>query len=128
MPLWLIIVLAVLLVLIVGGYFARQRQLKRTRPAFERRLAQVERDLADAAATDRGWDREHLEAAARRISAELLGSEPEDLTLVEVIDRPGTDDDQAVFLVTAGGERHRVVLGRRDGDWVDCRPSRARRL
>ena len=83
--------------LVVGGYFARQRQLKRTRPAFERRLAQVERDLADAAASDRGWDREHLEAAARRISAERLGAEPEEMTLVEVIDRPGTDDDQAVF-------------------------------
>ena len=110
--------LAVLLVLIVGGFLARQRQLKRTRPAFELRLAQVERDLAAAAATDRGWDREHLEGAARRIGAELFGTEPEDLTLVEVIDRPGTDDDQAVFLVTAGGERHRVVLGRRDGDWV----------
>ena len=116
-PLWLIIVLAVLLVLAVGGYFARQRQLKRTRPAFERRLAQVERDLAAAAATDRGWDREHLEAAARRIATERFGEEPEELTLVEVIDKPGTDDDQAVFL---GERRQRLILGRRDGDWVDA--------
>ena len=30
---------------------------------------------------------------------ERLGHEPEELTLVEVIDKPGTDDDQAVFLV-----------------------------
>jgi hypothetical protein len=119
MPLWLIIVLVVLVVLIVGGVFARQRQLARSRPAFERRLAKVDRDLAAAAALDRGWDREHLEAAARRISAERLGVEPEELTLVEVIDRPGTEHDQAVFEVNAGGDRHRVVLGRRDGDWVD---------
>ena len=90
MPVWLIIVLAVLLVLIVGGFLARQRQLKRTRPAFERRLAQVERDLAAAAATDRGWDREHLEAAARAIATQRFGKEPEDLTLIEVIDKPGT--------------------------------------
>ena len=116
MPLWLIIVLAVLLVLIVGGFLARQRQLKRTRPAFERRLAQVERDLAAAAATDRGWDREHLEAAARAIATQRLGREPEQLTLIEVIDKPGTEDDQAVFLVD---ERERLILGRRDGDWVD---------
>ena len=40
------------------------------------------------------------------------------LTLVEVIDRPGTDEDQAVFDVTASGTHHRVVLGRRDGDWI----------
>ena len=116
--LWLIIVLAVFAVLIVGGMFARNRQLARSRPAFERALAQVDRDLAAAAASDRGWDRSLLEAAARRISAERFGSEPEELTLVEVIDKPGTDADQAVFDVSAGGARHRVVLGRRDGDWV----------
>jgi hypothetical protein len=116
--LWLIIVLVLFVVLIGGGMFARNRQLARSRPAFERALAQVDRDLAAAAATDRGWDRSLLEAAARRISAEQLGSEPEELTLVEVIDRPGTDEDQAVFDVTVAGIHHRVVLGRLDGDWV----------
>src|SRR3954447_11637836 len=118
MPLWLIIVIVVLAILIVGGAIARNRQLARSRPAFERALAQVDRDLAAAAASDRGWDRAHLEAAARRISAEQLGAEPEELTLVEVIDRPGTDEDQAVFDVRAAGAPPRVVLGRRGGDWV----------
>jgi hypothetical protein len=118
--LWLIVVIVVVVfaVLIGGGIYARNRQLARSRPAFERALAQVDRDLAAPAASDRGWDRALLEAAARRISTEHLGSEPEALTLVEVIDRPGTDQDQAVFDVDAGGTRHRVVLGRRDGDWV----------
>jgi hypothetical protein len=116
--LWLIIVLVVLVVLVVGGIVARNRQLASTRPAFERALAQVERDLVAAAASDRGWDRTLLEAAARRISAEQFGSDPDELTLVEVIDKPGTEEDQAVFDVSAGGSRHRVVLGRRDGDWV----------
>jgi hypothetical protein len=118
MPVWLIIVLAVLAILIVGGVIARTRQLAKTRPAFERALTQVDRDLAAAAASDRGWDRAHLEASARRICSEQLGAEPEELTLVEVIDKPGTDADQAVFDVSARGERHRMVLGRRDGDWV----------
>jgi hypothetical protein len=118
MPLWLIIVLIVLAVLIVGGVIARSRQLARSRPAFELTLAQVDRDLAAAAANDRGWDRDLLEASARRICAEQLGAEPDALTLIEVIDRPGTDEDQAVFDVESGGRRHRVVLGRRDGDWV----------
>jgi hypothetical protein len=118
--LWLIvaIVVVVFAVLIVGGIYARNRQLARSRPAFERALAQVDRDLAAAAASDRGWDRALLEAAARRISAEQFGNEPDDLTLVEVIDRPGTDEDQAVFDIVTAGARHRVVLGRRDGDWV----------
>ena len=118
MPTWLIIVIVVLILLAAGGVLARSQQLKRSRPAFERNLAQVERDLVAAAAADRGWDRQHLEAAARRIGTEQLGSEPEELTLIEVLDRPGTDQDEAVFDVRAGGQRHRLVLGRKDGDWI----------
>jgi hypothetical protein len=117
-PTWLIIVIVVLALLMLGGFVARTRQLARSRPAFDRSLAQVERDLVAAAAADRGWDRDLLEAAARRIGAERLGSEVDELTLVEVLDRPGTDEDEAVFDVRAGGERRRLVLGRRDGDWV----------
>jgi hypothetical protein len=113
-PTWLIIVLVVLAVLAIGGYFARKQQLKRSRPAFDRSLEQVNRDLATAAAQDRGWDRSTLEAAARRIYATERGGEPPDLTLVEVRDRPGTDQDQAVF--RCGGEQ--LTLGRRDGEWV----------
>ena len=118
MPTWLIIVIVVLILLAAGGILARSQQLKRSRPAFERNLAQVERDLVAAAAADRGWDREHLEAAARRIGTEQLGAEPEELTLIEVLDRPGTDQDEAVFDLRSGGRSHRLVLGRRDGDWV----------
>ena len=115
MPLWLIIVIVVVLLLAVGGYFARKRQLERSRPAFERSLEQVNRDPAAAAAADRGWDRGTLEAAARRIySEERDGAEPPDLTLIEVLDRPGTDKDQAVF--RCGAET--LTLGRRDGEWV----------
>ena len=115
MPSWLIIVIVVLLLLAVGGYFARRRQLRRSRPAFERSLEQVNRDLAAAAAADRGWDRDTLEAAARRIySEERGGADPPELTLVEVLDRPGTDEDQAIF--RCGDER--LTLGRRDGEWV----------
>ena len=118
MPTWLIIVIIVLLVLSIGGYFARRAQLAKTRPAFERRLTQVERDLVAAAAADRGWDRANLEAAARRIGAEQLGAELEELTLIEVLDRPGTDEDEAIFDVRAGGSRHRLVLGRQNGEWI----------
>jgi Flp pilus assembly protein TadB len=114
-PTWLIIVLAVILVLAIGGAFARSRQLARSRPAFEASLEQVNRELAAAAAQDRGWDRTTLEDAARHIYREQSGEEAGDLVLVEVLDRPGTDQDQAVFRV-AGSRR--FTLGRRDGEWV----------
>jgi hypothetical protein len=121
MPTWLIIVIVVLLVLAVGGAIARRAQLARTRPAFESSLERVNRDLARAAAEDRGWDRDTLEAAARRIFAEQRGGEPDALALVEVVDRPGTDEDQAVFRAESGGAAHRLTLGRTGGDWVHDR-------
>src|SRR5881296_1419962 len=118
MPLWLIIVILVLILLAVGGVIARRRQLARTRPAFERSLTQADRDLASAAAADRGWDRTRLEAAARRIYADHHGgAQPRRLTLVEVLDRPGTDEDEAIF--DADGER--VSLGRRGDEWIGGR-------
>jgi uncharacterized Ntn-hydrolase superfamily protein len=118
MPTWLLIVLIVLVVLIVGGAIARRAQLARTRHAFETSLDRVNRELAAAAAEDRGWDRETLESAARRVFAEQRGSEPERLVLVEIRDRPGTDEDQAVFRAEQGGAAHRLTLGRSAGDWV----------
>lgn len=118
MPTWLIIVIVVLLILAVGGIIARRAQLARSRPAFEDSLDRVNEDLAAAAASDRGWDRATLEAAARRIFADERGAEPETLTLVEVVDRPGTDDDRAVFRAEHGGSAHALTLGRRQGEWV----------
>jgi Tfp pilus assembly protein PilX len=113
-----IVVLVLLALLAVGGAFARSRQLTRSRPAFDASLEQVNRDLAAAAAQDRGWDRDTLEDAARRIYASERGGEPESLVLIEVLDRPGTDEDKAVFRVESSGTRELLTLGRRDGDWV----------
>jgi Tfp pilus assembly protein PilX len=111
---WFVIVLIVLAVLAIVGFFARRAQLRRSRPAFDRSLEQVNRDLAAAAAQDRGWDRSTLEDAARRIYASERGADPPELLLVEVRDRPGTDEDQAVF--RCGAEQ--LTLGRRDGEWI----------
>jgi len=113
-PTWLIIVLAVLLVLAVGGAIAARRRLAATQGQFEIDLQRVNRDLAEAHAEDRGWERGALEASARRCYAAERGNEPADLELVQVVDRPGTDDDHAVFRI--GSER--LTLGRRDGEWV----------
>jgi Tfp pilus assembly protein PilX len=128
-PTWLIIVIVVLLVLAVGGSIARRAQLARSRSAFDHSLERVNHDLAEAAAQDRGWDRSTLEAAARRAFAQERGAEPDALTLVEVLDRPGTDDDRAVFRAEQSGAAHALTLGRREGEWipVSLEPERARR-
>jgi hypothetical protein len=117
-PTWLIIVLAVLAVLALGGALARARQLARSRDRFDHALERVNEDLAQAAAHDRGWNRDTLEDAARRILAGEGVGDVQELHLVEVLDRPGTDKDLAVFRVPAGAEERRLTLGRRDGDWV----------
>ena len=120
METWEIIVLAVVAVIVllaVGGAVARRRQLERSQGRFNESLAQVNRDLAAAHAQDNGWERSLLEDAARQAYASERGSDPAELELVQVIDRPGTDDDHAVF--SCGPEaRERLTLGRRDGQWV----------
>ena len=118
MPTWLIIVLAVLVVLAVGGFFARRALNRRTESQFRAQLEKANHDLAEAAAADRGWDRATLEASARQIYAEQRGAEPAELLLVEVLDRPGTDEDVAVFHCEGEGRRETLTLGRRDGEWV----------
>jgi len=123
MPTWLVIVLgvfvALVVILAVGGAYARRRQLESTRGRFEANLAQVNQDLAEAHAQDRGWARDRLEAAARAAYAtERPGAEPDELTLVQIIDPPGTEEDKAVFRVGAAGREEQLTLGRRDGDWV----------
>jgi Tfp pilus assembly protein PilX len=121
METWEIIVLVVVLVIIllaVGGAVARRRQLEGSQDRFEANLQQVNRDLAAAHAEDRGWERSLLEDAARQAYAvEREGADPGALELTQVIDRPGTDDDHAVF--RCGPEaRERLTLGRKDGQWV----------
>jgi hypothetical protein len=115
----LIVVVAVLILLAIGGVFARRRQLERTEEDFDAQLAQANRDLAVAHAKDRGWQRSALEDAARRAFAEQRsGAQPENMTLVAIIDRPGTDEDKAVFQLEEGGDRHELTLGRKDNEWV----------
>ena len=123
MPTWLAIVLgvfvALVIILAVGGALARRRQLERTRGRFDTNLAQINRDLAAAHAEDRGWARECLEAAAREAyAAQRPDAAPTALTLVQILDRPGTDDDKAVFAVAADGREEQLTLGRRGGEWV----------
>jgi hypothetical protein len=115
-----LIVLAVLIALLVaGGYAAATRRAKSREGALHRELDKAERELAQAHANDKGWDPALLAAAAQVAATERFGDATVgDPLLVQVIDRPGTDADQAVFLVkTADGGEHRMTLGRAGGAW-----------
>ena len=114
-----LIVLAVLLILAVGGAIARKRQLEATEPRFQDHLQQVNLDLAAARAEDRGWDPDRLEAAARAaFTTAHPGTTVERVELFQVEDQPGTDQDKAVYRVTGGGAEALVRLGRRGDEWV----------
>jgi Tfp pilus assembly protein PilE len=113
-----LIVLGVLLVLLfLGGYVANARRREAARAALHARAREADRHLADAHAQDKGWERAALEEAARRAYAERHGSEPQRLTLVQVVDRPGVEEDEAVF--DADGEV--LTMGRRGGEWAPAR-------
>lgn len=109
----LVVIAVLVLLLFAGGYVANARRRDAERAALHARALRADRLLADAHAEDKGWERSGLEAAARRAYAERHGTEPRELQLVQVVDRPGTDEDEAVF--DADGTR--LVLGRRDGAW-----------
>lgn len=110
-----LIVLGVLVVLLfAGGYVANARRRDAERAALHARAREADRHLAEAHAQDKGWDRAPLEQAARDAYAQRHGSAPERLMLVQVVDRPGVDEDEAVF--DADGEV--LTMGRKGGQWA----------
>ena len=115
----LIILLVVVVVLAGGGYMAMTRRTQTREAALQRELAHAEDALAQAHALDKGWDRATLEAAAVAAAADRFGpgavGKPQ---LVQVIDHPGVDADEAVFRFEgADGKEHRITLGRAGGEW-----------
>ncbi len=102
----------------IGGYIAMSRRTNSREDELLEQLSQAERELAKAHAADKGWDPAIVDAAARALANERFGSSDVGAPqLVQVIDKPGTDADQAVFRVqTATGEQT-ITLGRSGGVW-----------
>jgi hypothetical protein len=109
----------VIIALILGWLGIRARN-RRQAASWAEHVADADAALEQARATDRGWQRELMEAAARgALERERPGWSYSDLHLVLVDDRPGVAEDRAHFMaVGERGEEARVVLGRQDGDWV----------
>jgi len=107
------------LLLVIGGYFAAERRQRSGERELLAQLQAADRELAQAHASDKGWERSALEAAARQAVAERFGKDAEvqALQLVQVLDRPGVDADQAIFRVQTSDGEHRITLGRAGGVW-----------
>jgi hypothetical protein len=113
----LIVLAAIVFVFFVGGFLIARRRANR--PGWEQHIRAADHALEQARAADRGWDRELIEAAARRALGERRpGFEPSSLDLVLVDDRPGVEEDRAHLLAAGPGESVRLVLARdASGAW-----------
>ncbi|MEA2178373.1 MAG: hypothetical protein QOG77_1670 [Solirubrobacteraceae bacterium] len=108
-----------LLALAAGGWIATRRRTEASSNDLVAQLRAADRALAAAHAEDKGWERANLEQAARTAYVSRYGdADVRELHLVQVVDNPGTDADQAVFRVVTDSGEHTLVLGRRDGAWV----------
>jgi type II secretory pathway pseudopilin PulG len=114
----IIVVLGLLLLLFVGGLIANRRRARAEDPALRAALREADQALALARAEDRGWERGALEAAAREAFAARSPIEPRELQLLKVIDRPGTEDDQALFRVVTDAGSEEILLVRRGDTWA----------
>ena len=120
-----IIVVFVLLVilLVVGGLIANGRRARSQEDELRVALRDADRALAAARAEDRGWHREAMEAAARTAFAARSPAEIRELLLLQVVDRPGTEEDQALFrVVTDAGSEEILCVRDADGAWSAAGP------
>jgi hypothetical protein len=116
----IVIVVLVLVIgaLVVGGFVASGRRARADEGARRTELDAANQALALARAQDRGWERSLLEEACRAAFAQRSPAEIRELELVQVVDRPGTEEDQAVFRVVTDHGSEYLHLDRRGDAWV----------
>lgn len=114
----LLIVIGVLALLFLGGLAGNARVRRAQAGSLTERIAEADHHLAAARAQDRGWDPALLEAAARSaFAARHPGVEPQSLDLIQVVDRPGTDEDRALMRVTHPSGAEEIELQRTGDRW-----------
>jgi hypothetical protein len=113
-----LVAVVLLVVLVIGGYVATGRRARADDAALRAELEAANRALALAHAQDKGWERSLLEEAARTAFADRSPAEVRELQLVQVVDKPGTDDDQAVFRVVTDHGAEYLHLDRHGDAWV----------
>jgi hypothetical protein len=115
----IIVVVFVLLavLLFVGGLIANGRNTRSQEDDLRFAIREADQALALARAGDRGWDRDVLEAAAREAFAARSPVEVRELQLLQVVDRPGTEEDQALFRVITDAGSEEILLVRQGDSW-----------
>jgi hypothetical protein len=114
----IVVVVLLVVVLAVGGIVGSGRRQRADDPALRAELETANEALALARATDKGWERSLLEEAVRAAFAQRSNADIRELQLVQVVDKPGTEEDQAVFrVVTDHGSEH-LHLDRHGDTWV----------
>ena len=114
----LIVLVALVVLLVIGGIIASGRRRQADDAGLRAELAQANEALAQAHAQDKGWDRALLERAAQEAFAERSAADVTELQLVQVVDRPGTEDDQAVFRVVTDHGHEYLHLDRHGEAWL----------
>jgi hypothetical protein len=114
-----IAIAAVVAVFLLLGFLGTRARDRSQAGSWEKAVRAADAAFAQAAATDRGWHRESMEAAARTALEEHRpGWRYRDLQLVLVDDRPGVEEDRAQFMaVGEGGDEASVVLSREGDRW-----------
>lgn len=116
----LVAVVVLVLLLMVGGFVASGREARRREAELKARVERADADLAAAHAGDHGWDAAQMEAAARAAweGSPHAGEPIDHLQLVQVVDHPGTEADEAVYRIRGRhGHEHEIVLKRVGGAW-----------
>jgi Flp pilus assembly protein TadB len=115
----LIAIAAVIGLLLLLGFLGARARDRRQAGSWAQHVAEADSALAQARATDRGWERTTMEQAARTaLDQERPGWPYGGLHLVLVDDRPGIDEDRAHFVAVGdGGDEARVVLARAGDRW-----------
>jgi Flp pilus assembly protein TadB len=115
----LIVIAAVIGLLLLLGFLGARARDRRQAGAWAQHVAEADSALAQARASDRGWERSAMEQAARTaLDQQKPGWPYADLHLVLVDDRPGIEEDRAHFVAVGdGGDEARVVLSREGDRW-----------
>jgi hypothetical protein len=113
-----IVVVVLVLALGIGGYIASGRRRRTEEGARKAELEAANEALALAHASDKGWERSILDEACRAAFAERSAAEIRELQLVQVVDKPGTEEDQAVFRIVTDHGSEYLHLDRHGDAWV----------
>ena len=113
-----LVVVVLVVALAIGGYVATGRRARAREATIHAELDAANQALATAHAQDKGWERTRLEEAARTAFADRSTAQVRELQLVQVVDKPGTDDDQAVFRIITDHGSEYLHLDRHGDAWV----------